>query len=232
MMKISKEENQEGDIQEGERILSFAEMQRAFDSTPALIYLSDNQTKTIRWCNRYMEEITGYSLKEMQQMGIEFFRTIMHPEGFPKALEARERFKQGKEVYTGFCRIRPKWSREWIWLYGSAVPYSYDKRDRVKEVICNFQVFKEMDTPVQMHRAFHAILQAELEHALQTLSPREREIFDQMATGNKNKELAKKLFISEDTLKSHKKKITKKLGNTNLRLLVNLAAFCSEGIVK
>lgn len=196
---------------------------------PAMVYISDNTTKTIRWCNRYMEETTGYDLKEMRQMGIEFFRTVMHPDGFPKAMEARERFKQGNEVYTGFCRIRPKWSRDWIWLYGCAVPYSYDEMHQVKEVICDFQIFNEMDTPVQMHRAFNAILHAELEHAMQTLSPREREVFDQMAICNNNKELAEKLYISEDTLKTHKKSILKKLGKTNVRLLVDLAAFCKGG---
>lgn len=196
---------------------------------PAMVYISDNATKTIRWCNPYTEKITGYTLDEMQAMGIEFFQTIMHPDGFPKAMEARERFKQGNEVYTGFCRIRPKWSRDWIWLYGSAVPYNYDEMHQVKEVICNFQVFNEMDTPLQMHRAFNAILHTELEHAIQTLSPREREIFDQMAICNNNKDLAEKLYISEDTLKTHKKNILKKLGKTNLRLLVDLVAFCGGG---
>jgi DNA-binding NarL/FixJ family response regulator len=47
------------------------------------------------------------------------------------------------------------------------------------------------------------------------LSPRERDVLDAMTRGAKNSEIAAGLFISEETVKSHVKRILRKLGASN-----------------
>lgn len=59
--------------------------------------------------------------------------------------------------------------------------------------------------------------------ALKTLTPREREIAMLILNGDSNKEIAKKLYISENTVKAHQKNINKKMGITSKHDLLALA---------
>lgn len=62
------------------------------------------------------------------------------------------------------------------------------------------------------------------------LTPREIEVVQLLAQGLKNKEIGKKLYISEATVKSDLENIYKKL-NIHNRVLVAVKA-CTEGLVK
>jgi two-component system response regulator NreC len=56
-----------------------------------------------------------------------------------------------------------------------------------------------------------------------SLSPREKEIFQLLAEGYSNKEIAEKLVISPSTVYSHRSKIMDKLGLGNRRELIQYA---------
>ncbi|MGP5497307.1 response regulator [Corynebacterium flavescens] len=65
--------------------------------------------------------------------------------------------------------------------------------------------------------------------ALSALTPREREVMEQIATGRSNAEIAAELFISEETVKSHVRKILQKL---SLRDRAQVGVFAYEhGVV-
>lgn len=189
---------------------------------PAMVYISDNTTKTIRWCNLYMEKLTGYTLEEMHQLGIEFFRRVMHPVGFTKAMEAQQDFLAGQEKFSGFCRIRPLFGKEWIWLYGIAVPFSRDEDDNIEEVICVFQEINAQDTPLQLEWAVKSFLQQQMDKYLSPLSKREKVVFYQMLAGKDTATIAGILNISLNTVKTHKENIHKKLGIHTMSLLSSL----------
>jgi DNA-binding NarL/FixJ family response regulator len=55
----------------------------------------------------------------------------------------------------------------------------------------------------------------------QKLSAREMEIFSLIIQGFTNKMIADKLFISYETVKSHRKNILSKTGATNTAMLIN-----------
>lgn len=64
---------------------------------------------------------------------------------------------------------------------------------------------------------------------LATLTPREREILEQIATGRSNQEIAEVLFISEETVKTHVRRVLQKL---SLRDRVQAVVFAYEnGVV-
>ncbi|MCB1232513.1 MAG: response regulator transcription factor [Verrucomicrobiae bacterium] len=58
---------------------------------------------------------------------------------------------------------------------------------------------------------------------LQTLSPREREVFAHVITGKLNKQIAEDLGISEQTVKVHRMRLTQKLQEPSVVGLVRLA---------
>lgn len=65
--------------------------------------------------------------------------------------------------------------------------------------------------------------------ALASLTPREREILEQIATGRSNQEIAGVLFISEETVKTHVRRVLQKLA---LRDRVQAVVFAYEnGVV-
>ena len=61
---------------------------------PALVYISNNATKTICWCNAYMEEQTGFKLSEIKhiarQLNISFFTVEEHIKHIKTKLEVRK----------------------------------------------------------------------------------------------------------------------------------------------
>jgi FixJ family two-component response regulator len=58
---------------------------------------------------------------------------------------------------------------------------------------------------------------------LETLTPREREVFDFIVRGKMNKETAFALGITERTIKAHRQRITAKLGTHSIADLVSFA---------
>jgi len=47
------------------------------------------------------------------------------------------------------------------------------------------------------------------------LTPREQEVLQELAQGHGNRAIAERLFLSEDTVKSHLPKVYRKLGVTS-----------------
>lgn len=63
----------------------------------------------------------------------------------------------------------------------------------------------------------------EIRHKLSALSPREKEILDQVVAGRLNKEIAYELGITERTVKAHRANIMKKMKADSLAELVRMA---------
>ena len=81
-----------------------------------------------------------------------------------------------------------------------------------------------------VHRAFgvdarrrgHAMRLAEVNQRLVRLTPREREILDQIVAGKRNKVIAADLNISQSTVEAHRAKVMDKLGARSLSELMRL----------
>jgi DNA-binding NarL/FixJ family response regulator len=67
------------------------------------------------------------------------------------------------------------------------------------------------DVASRMLREFHARRTAQPPHALPPLSGREEEVLKLLATGETNRQIARRLFVSEETVKSHVASILRKL---------------------
>ena len=67
------------------------------------------------------------------------------------------------------------------------------------------------DVASRMLREFRANRAAPAAHALPPLSTREEEVLKLLATGETNRQIARRLFVSEETIKSHVASILRKL---------------------
>jgi two-component system, LuxR family, response regulator FixJ len=90
--------------------------------------------------------------------------------------------------------------------------------------------FREQDLLDRMNEALDAEAagraarraRSELKDRFETLSPREREVFDRVADGQANKVIAIELGISERTVEIHRAQVMKKMASRTLAQLVRI----------
>lgn len=193
------------------------------DHLPGIIYVSDNASKTIQWCNKYFEQEAGYSLAEMNAMGMDFFRTIMHPDDFSQAVSAQTKFSENSQPqFYGFCRFRGKNSDHWEWVNGTAVPFSFDSHGNVKEVICMFlKVFPKTDTPAQAEHLFNVMKQIMHEKEWRKFTQKEKDVIALAVQGHSEKMMAQDMHIQPCTVEFHLRNIRRKLNVPNMQALIS-----------
>lgn len=191
---------------------------------PAMLYTADTGLDTVSWCNRRMEEITGFTLDEMNSLGLEFFRYIMHPDDFELTGIARQSFRDNKNIFGGVTRVRRKGENEWRWLVGLAIPFTRNEQGEVKEVICALlDLTFAMDTHSQLADAMSDMLRRQNEALVSKLTAREVDVLTLAVRGLNNKEIASQLSLSRYTIETHRKNIRLKLKVRNTTELVALA---------
>jgi RNA polymerase sigma factor (sigma-70 family) len=199
-------------------------LESLLNNVPAMLYTHQNSTKTINWCNRYMEDVTGYTMAEMNGMGLEFFKNVMHPDDFDLAVVAQQSFKENKNIFGGVLRFRKRGTENWCWLAGIAIPFTRDEQGKVKEVICAFvDMSLAMDTNDQLTEAMLDVMRRKHEDLISKLTPRERDILKLTVKGLNNKEIAATLNLSRYTIETHRKNIRIKLKVRNTTELIALA---------
>jgi two-component system, LuxR family, response regulator FixJ len=90
--------------------------------------------------------------------------------------------------------------------------------------------FREQDLLDRVNEALDAeaagrearLAHSQLQERYETLSPREREVFERVAGGQANKVIAIELSISERTVEIHRAQVMKKMGTRTLAQLVRI----------
>lgn len=185
---------------------------KIINDSPAMIFIADMNTRNIRWCNKTMVKLLGYSLEEMQQMGDALFKTLMHPDDYSNALQAREFFLKDRTAYSATSRFREKNDSKYKWFYGTTVVHGYDNDKHLQTLLCTFLALDETDTPEQTKAALNSLLRHSLMNGpLESLSHSEQELLPFIAQGLNNREIADKLYKSFYTIETHVKHIKLKL---------------------
>ncbi|ATL46274.1 hypothetical protein COR50_03300 [Chitinophaga caeni] len=199
-------------------------LRKIMDEMPAMVYTSNNERKSINWCNKTMEDTMGYTLDEITEKGMEFFKEIMHPEDFDIALVARNQFKDNQPLFGGVLRVKGRNDEDWKWVVGLGIPYKHDEFGNLQDVLCVFLDFSyAINTSNQISEALREVLRKSNESILNKLTPREKDIFMLAAQGKNNKEIAGFLSLSRYTVETHRKNIRLKLKVRNTSELVALA---------
>lgn len=199
-------------------------LENILNHVPAMLYTHENSVKTVNWCNRYMEDVTGYTMAEMNNMGLDFFRRVMHPDDFDLAVIAQQSFKKNKNAFGGVLRFRKRGTEEWCWLAGIAIPFSRDEQGGIKEVICAFvDLTLAMDTNDQLAEAIRDVMRRQNTDLLEKLTNREKDILKLAVKGLNNKEIAGVLNLSRHTIETHRKNIRLKLKIRNTTELIEVA---------
>ena len=200
-------------------------LERVVHEVPANIYISDLQEGVI-WCNRTNEETLGYTLDEIREMGgMEYMYKIVHPDDHTVPDNSIDHYQHFDGVeYGGIFRARHKEQQEYKWFTGWARAFRKHADGRVKELLCvDVDLSPRMDTEDQLIQALRENLRQKNRLLIKGLRKRELEILSLICQGMSTKAIADKLYISVNTVSTHRKNIQHKLGTANVADLVSLA---------
>lgn len=195
------------------------------NEVPGNIYISDLE-KGVVWCNKINEESLGYSLEEILKMGtMEYMNKVIHPMDLSIPEESIEHYKkfEGPE-FGGLFRARHKNEDEYKWYIGWSKAFERNQTGEVKKIICvDVPISQQMNTEKQLTEALKESLRIKNKILISNLRKREVEILNLVCQGLQTRAIAERLFISTNTVSTHRKNIQKKLGTTTLAELVSLA---------
>ena len=206
-------------------------LEKVVHEVPANIYISSLELGVV-WCNRTNEETLGYSLSEILEMGgMAYMETIVHPEdqNIPEDSINHYQHFNGAE-FGGLFRARHKDEQQYKWFMGWAKAFSKNAKGEVKELICvDVDMSPRMNTEDQLVQALKENLKLKNRLLVRSLRKREIEVLELICQGCSTKEIAEKLFISPNTVSTHRKSIQKKMGTNNVADLVSLGKEAGMG---
>lgn len=203
----------------------YAFLERVVHEVPANIYLSDLEEGVI-WCNRTNEESLGYTLPEIREMSLmEYMEKIIHPDDLNIPEDSIKHFQQSDDPeYGGLFRAKHRSAKDYRWYLGWARTFNRTEEGDIKEILCvDVDMSQQMNTERQLTQALKDSLKQKNKLLIQNLRKREIEVLHLICQGKRTKAIAEALFISVNTVSTHRKNIQKKLGTSSLADLVSLA---------
>lgn len=177
--------------------------------TSVVVYMSSGGLKTL-----------NVTLQELRDMGTEYYPRFFNEEDaadyVPKVLGLLER-NNDEETISFFQQMRPRPEMDWEWY------------------VCGTRIFMRDDngvplltitsaTPIEPSNYYISKIERMLDektaankgaHLLASLTGREKQILLLMARDCTSRHIAQELSIAEDTVKTHRRNIKKKLGLNN-----------------
>ncbi len=200
-------------------------LEKVVHEVPANIYISDLK-KGVIWCNKTNEETLGYTLNEILEMGgVEYIYEIVHPDDHTVPDDSIDHYKQlASPHFGGIFRAKHKLSTEYKWYMGWSKGFTTGPDGIPKEIISvDVDMSQQMNTDSQLTEALKENLKHKNKLLINSLRKREIEILGLICQGMSTQQIADCLFISKNTVSTHRKNIQKKLGTKNLADLVSLA---------
>lgn len=172
--------------------------------------------------------ILGITLEELKNMHTDYHSSFFNEDDakdyVPKLLEMIKRNKED-EIYTFFQQVRASEKHPWQWHISSTKILLKDDAG-VPLLAIFFAVpidpLHHFTSKVQRLLDENNFLRSNLK-TFTTLSRREKELVKHLALGHTSSEIAQKLHIAADTVKTHRKNIYKKLNINSVHELLQYA---------
>eukprot|EP01041_Mallomonas_annulata_P005483 gene5483-11030_t len=198
------------------------------DKLPAVAIIHNIHTWNVVYMNAFGLAHLGISLSELLEMGNEYHRIYFNPddskEYVPKILGLLERNNNG-EMISYFQQVRSSENAKYkMWLSSTKVyMLGYDDKPLLTLTV-TIPVDAEHNFSSKVDRLMdeNTYLQSNKD-SFATLTPREKVILALMAFDKSSSEIAAKLHISEDTVKTHRRNIKKKINAENLYDVIKFA---------
>ena len=191
---------------------------------PGYLVVNDVQSRYNLYISKKGSEALGYSQEELEGRRAEFFDVFFYQKDNEELFRQWDGFVQEEDterVYGFFQRVKTYGNNDWEWYYTTA---KFRKDDLSKTIFIAHSV-REMP---QLVDRFDKVIEEELFYRknyerFQTLTKREKEILKHIALGETSKNISDRLFISQFTVNTHRKRIMHKLEAKSIAELVRFA---------
>lgn len=207
-----------------QRLLEGEDFSAMSNQIPFIIHLSDPDTFKIINANKQYSEASGYEVEEVRKNWINYVMKTIHPASVKSILSFLPAFydKEHTNKTTSFIQYaRLNKQKDYSPLIVFTKPTSLPNERLLWVGLTpeNFGVHeKKIERIIEMD-------EFKLKHfrQFQSLTNREIEILQLLANGCNNPQIANKLFISRQTVETHRKNLNHKLGLKSLRDLMRYA---------
>jgi hypothetical protein len=188
----------------------FAEMM------PAVVIIQQVSPFTSIYMNSLGLSVLGITIDELKEMGPEYLERYFDFEDTEEVLEKLGQLLNENnmdKVLTFFQQVKLKDIENWVWHIGSTRIFYQDKAGKPTHILTTaipidkLQYICQKAEKIVDERDFIKLN----EEKLKLLGKREIEVLKEVAIGKSSIEIAKELFLSIETVKSHRKSIKKKL---------------------
>ncbi|MEO9887268.1 MAG: helix-turn-helix transcriptional regulator [Balneola sp.] len=202
---------------------NFDSLQELVDLMPGIFHVNDKRDLTIGHLNKAGEEWGLLSKEEINNMGFEYFEKNIHPDSLkyvgPRFLEFYEK-ADDDQLHAEFQKIRNPRTGEYDTFFTVCKPF---KKHNL--LLTSSNPISGIDS---VTRRIERIAGEEMymrKHfdEFRSLTRRERQVLAKIAQGFSNKDISGQLYITLETVKSHRKNIKKKTGIPTTAGLVQFA---------
>jgi DNA-binding CsgD family transcriptional regulator len=199
-----------------------------FELMPGVVIIHNLHASGVVYMSTSGLHRLNVTLQELQDMGADYYRRFFNEDDaadyVPKVLGMLER-NNDEETVSFFHQIRAHENEPWQWhVCGIRIFMRDDEGEPVLTIT--------VATPIDGQHYYISKIERMLEekitasknaHLLALLTNRERQILKMMAKDDTSKHIAGELSIAEDTVKTHRRNIKRKLGLNNQYDLLRFA---------
>lgn len=196
--------------------IKIATAEPTFDLLPGVVIIHNLHKQTVVYMSKRGKDILGVTMEELEEMGTDYFSRFFNleeaKEYVPKILGLLDR-NNNDEMISYYQQIRKCGSSEWNWYLSSTTIFMRDDNGKPYLTIT-------LAIPADNRHTFTVKVDRLLKennflrqnkHLFALLTPREIEILKRIAKGKNSQEIAEELFVAEDTIKTHRRNIKRKI---------------------
>ncbi len=199
-----------------------------FEQIPGVVIIHYLNPSTVIYMTAAGLQQLGVTNEELQAMGTEYYSRYFNPEDaadyVPKVLGMLER-NNDSETVSFFQQVRNNESGEWGWFCSGTRIFMHDDEGKPLLTItvalpidARHYFLNKIERLAEENRFLR-----ENQHLYATLSKREKQILRMMAEDKKSQDIAQSLYLSEETVKTHRRNIKKKIKAQNHYEVVKFA---------
>ena len=206
-----------------------AEIKKHEEDIPAVLIVFKVCDGTVVYMSKRGTDILGITNEEIIAMGSEYHQRYFNPEESkeytPKIIELLER-NNDNEIISAFQQVRPAPDQPYSWyITGSKIIL----KDEHGHPLLLMSAAIPVDSLHELAQKAQRILDENKflktnYHLFEKLTKREIEILKLIAKGFSNESISQKLFISEETVETHRKNIKRKL---NCKTTIDISRFAT-----
>ena len=187
-----------------------------FDALPGVVIIHHIQSTTVIYMSKRGLKNLDTTVEELQTMGTEYHQRFFNPEDavdyVPKIFGLLER-NNDEEIVTFFQQVRRNEEHPWCWYASSTKIFMRDENFLPAFIITiaiPIDAKHYLTNKIERLLEENNLLRSSLP-AFNSLTKREKEIVTMMAKNKPSIEICKELHIAEDTVKTHRRNIKRKL---------------------